>query len=206
MAVDRVKARVLYITTDKTFAQIARELKCSAATIAKLADKEDWKKAREEYKKRVYDIAIESVTEKRTETLSRLATITDRMIEEGLKSLNDPDQYYRHVVQKGKDKEFEAEERIFKKKDTKAYREDTQALRDLVAIARNLYGIATDEERERREMARKKLEIEEKKLEIQTPDREIVVKFQSAMGISAEEANEYAELPQEGVQQDENQS
>ena len=75
---------------------------------------------------------------------------------------DDADQFHRHLVTS----DFETEERVYKKIDTKAIRDLTGAMRDLAIVLRNVYNIPTVQEQAAMDVAAERLALERQKADI----------------------------------------
>ena len=196
--IDYVSAMIAYATSDASLESIAKRFGCSYQSILNRAKKENWKAQRAKFKQRVTKTAVRGLATKKANVIKRLELITDKMIDEQLKTLEDEDHYYRHIVSEGTDGSFESVEKVFEKKDSRAFRDDVQSLRDLVQVSRNIYDIPTPEEEERRQIAVERLKFEQQKVKQDEADKEIVVRF-AGVGeeIDESEAMQFAELEPE---------
>lgn len=167
--VDWSEIRLAYITSIKSYRQIAKDHKVPIGSVQKIGKEENWPALRQEYREKAAMIAIENEVNNEAERLSKIIKAANAMSDviEGI--FKDKDQFYRHLVQ---DEVYDpdsdcpvktTEERIFKKVDSRAIRDLTGSLKDMTMVLRNLYNLPTQAEAEAQRIASERLKIEQMK-------------------------------------------
>jgi quinol monooxygenase YgiN len=108
--------------------------------------------------------------------LQRMRDSADKLSKIIESSLNDEEQFNRHIIQtKKKDgqiEEWDSEERIYKKLDTRAIKDMTSAMKDLTSMLRNVYDLPTLQEVEANQLAKDKLALDREKASLFDDDEE----------------------------------
>ena len=105
--------------------------------------------------------AVTKSCDKRANELSKVLDSAFKIKDTINNAVSDPDQFNRYIVQYGTGKgEFDSEERLYQKVDTRAIREMTQALRAVEDLIRSLNGMPTAAEEQRLRIEREKWEKE----------------------------------------------
>lgn len=102
---------------------------------------------------------------KTADQLLRLKESAEKMSEVIVHIFDDAQQFYRHIVQEGKEGSFGTDERLFRKADTKAIKDLTGAMKDLAAVIRNVNDLPTLQEAQAMQLASDKFKLEKKKIE-----------------------------------------
>ena len=163
---DWEKIKTEYVTTDINLRNLAKKNGVSMNTISKYCKKEGWVKAREDYCARVSKKAVQKSCDKRANELSKVLDASFKIRDTIYSAVDDPKQFNRYLVQYGQGKgEFDTEERVYEKVDTKAIREMTQALKAVEGLIRSLNNLPTPAEQQRLDLERQKFELEKEKWE-----------------------------------------
>lgn len=157
-----------YMAGDMSYKTLAAKHGVSLSTLSKTAQKEGWSKARQKYRNKLATKTADALCARacarevnRLEALENAAMGTAAMLEQ---VLEDPEQFYRHLVVKSvAGVGSNVEERTFKKLDMKAIREYTAALQTMTATMRNLYGLPTAPEQSAMEIAMERLKLDQRK-------------------------------------------
>ena len=113
---------------------------------------------------------------KEVDKLQRMRNSADKLSVIIEKSLQDAEQFNRHIVQtKKKDgqiEEWDSEERIYKKLDTRAIKDMTSAMKDLTSMLRNVYDLPTLQEIQANQLAKDKLALDREKASLFDDDED----------------------------------
>lgn len=150
-AMDAQQARADYVSGTLTYAQIAEKYGCGKSYIAKLAQKEGWKKQRDAFRKSVADKAILSKKERGTRALEKLMDSVDELVKTIRRINLDPDQFYRWRSEEG-----DIESKVA---DTRRLQSMSATVIQATRAVRNLYDIPDkiDANKDRREEKRLKI-------------------------------------------------
>lgn len=155
-----------YVTGDMGQNALIKKYKIDQKLVAKHSKQDGWVKARKEYREKVQAKAQEKSANKRANELAGLLDSSYRMRDIIQNAVNDPVQFNRYLVTKGrKGGEFETVEEVYDKVDTKAIREMTQALKAVEGLIRSLNNIPTEAEMQRLQLERERFEMEKEKWE-----------------------------------------
>ena len=155
-----------YITGNVSYRVLSNKYNIPFRTVSDKGKKENWTKLRKEYrddvvKKTVKRVSARVVTDNAAKLVS-LQQSADAMSTAIARVFDDADQFHRHLVTS----DFETEERVYKKIDTKAIRDLTGAMRDLAIVLRNVYNIPTVQEQAAMDVAAERLKLEKQKADI----------------------------------------
>lgn len=167
--IDWDKIKTEYVTTDISQRGLIKKYKLNNVDLAKHSKNEGWVKLRKEYKakttaKTIAKISCKEST-KRAKELDSLLTSTSRLIKRIEKTMEDPDQFNRYLIQYGEGKDFDTEERVYKKADTRAMKDLAQTIKSLEGSIRSLNNINTLAEEQRLRIERERWELEQEKFE-----------------------------------------
>lgn len=158
-----------YVTTDISQRGLIKKYKLVPQDLAKHSKNEGWVKLRKEYREKTTAKTIAKISckesSKRAKELESLLASTSKLISKIEKTMDDPDQFNRYVVQYGHDKEFDTEERVYMKADTRAMKDLAQTIKSLEGSIRSLNNINTLAEEQRLRIERERWELEQKKFE-----------------------------------------
>lgn len=155
-----------YVTTDISQRALIKKYKVNNVDLAKHSKNEEWVKLRKKYKARATSKAIAKSCDKRANELAKVLDSSYKIRDTIANAMDDPEQFNRYIVQYGTGKgEFDTEERVYSKLDTKAIREMTQALKAVEGLIRSLNNIPTEAEMQRLQLERERFEIEKEKWE-----------------------------------------
>lgn len=170
--IDWDKIKTEYVTGNISQRALIKKYKVNNVDLAKHSKEEGWVKAREDYRARVTSKAIAKSCNKRADELAGVLESSYKMRDVIAGAMNDPKQFNRYLVTKGrKGGEFETVEVIKDKVDTKAVREMTQALKAIEGLIRSLNNIPTEAEMQRLQLEREKFEMEKEKWEREKAER-----------------------------------
>jgi len=162
------KLKMEYVTGTMSYRALSEAYGVSFSSLSKVAHKERWTEARKKHRDKVEAKTAEALCARAcAREVNRLAALEKAAIgaaEMLGKVLEDPEQFYRHLVAKstcgvGTD----TEERTFSKMDMRAVRDYTAALQTMAATVRNLFGIPTAQEKSAMDIALERLALEKKK-------------------------------------------
>jgi hypothetical protein len=171
-----------YVTGNISQREIIKKYKLDQKMVAKHSKKDDWVKARKEYRAKVQAKAQAKSVNKRADELAGVLDASYKIRDRIMGAVDDPLQFNRYLVTEGsKGGEFHTEEVIKDKIDTKAIREMTQALKAVESLIRSLNNIPTEAEMQRLQIEREKFELEKEKWEKEKAEmssaREVRVTF-----------------------------
>lgn len=180
--IDRNKLEAEYITSLKSYRDLADEFGVPFKSVCVLGREGEWRQKRKKYRESVVTKTVNKTAEKESKKLSKLISSADKAAGVIEKALSDSQQFNRYVItQKEADGSETTQEYMFDKTDTKALRDIVACLKDLTAVMRNLNNIPTASETEQMNIQREKLEIEKKKAEDGSDrDSNITVTFGNA--------------------------
>ena len=155
-----------YVTGDISQRELIKKHRLNPSDCSKHSKREGWVKAREDYRTKASAKAVQKSCNKRANELAGVLNSSYKIRDTIEKAMNDPQQFNRYLVQKGrKGGEFETVEVIKDKVDTKAIKEMTQALRAVESLIRSLGNIPTEAEAQRLQLERERFELEKEKWE-----------------------------------------
>ncbi len=166
--VDWNAVRTTYVTSTKSYRQIAKEHGISASLAQKRGKAEGWPVQRLKFQREAAERAIAAEVDNEANRLGcilRAANAMSRVIE-GIYA--DPDQFYRHLVQVTCSGDGETVERIYRKADTRAIKDLTGALKDMTWVLRNLNNLPTQAEAEAQRIAAERLNMDKRRFEVES--------------------------------------
>ena len=177
---DWIKIKSEYVTQNISYRKLADKYGVAYTTLANYARKDEWTKARDDYKikttSKVLERCMNIEARKETDKLRKMKSSAEKLSDIIEKSLNDAEQFNRHIVQtKKKDgptEEWDAEERIYKKLDTRAIKDMTSAMKDLTSMLRNVYDLQTIQEIQSHKLAQDKLALDREKASLFDDDED----------------------------------
>ena len=177
---DWIKIKSEYVTTNASYRDLAKKYGVAYTTIANYGRKDEWAKAKAKYKieatSKIINRCMNKEIKNETDKLQRMRESADKLSEMINKSLNDAEQFNRHIVQtKKKDgsiEEWDTEERIYKKLDTRAIKDMTSAMKDLTSMLRNVYDLQTIQEIQSHKLAQDKLALDREKASLFDDDED----------------------------------
>ena len=178
--VDWVRIKAEYVSGNISYRELAKKYGVSYTTLSRYAGADNWVKARQEYKtkatSKVLSKCMADDVRKEVDKLQRMRNSADKLSTIIEKSLEDAEQFNRHIIQtKKKDgqiEEWDSEERIYKKLDTRAIKDMTSAMKDLTSMLRNVYDLPTLQEVEANQLAKDKLALDREKASLFDDDEE----------------------------------
>lgn len=155
--IDWCGIKTAYVTGNKSYAALAMEMNISKSAIAFRARKEKWGNARDAFRNRVVEKAVNERVDEEARGLMSLLDAAEHLAGALSVALQDEKQLFRRIARNpegdGGDDQL----------DTHAIRNLTGALKDMSQLLRNLYRLPTQSEAERQKLAREKFEYEKQK-------------------------------------------
>ena len=194
MVIDWDKLEAEYITSEKSYHDLARENSLSCSNLSRYGKAHDWTGKRKKYRKSIADKMIRNDRKRKENQLLRVGNAAEALIGRVEKMLDDHQQFNRHLVTMTlRDEDgtnvTTTEERVFSKADTKAMKDIAGTLKELTGIMRNVYGLPTQAESEAQRIAAERLKMEQEKAkreEEQGKSQVLEVRFESGLEELAE--------------------
>lgn len=159
-----------YITGRISLRGLHEKYGVSQRLINERSRKEQWRAQREKYRDRVVRKVVTKTVTKQANELMKEIDAVDKISDILAKTLADTQQFNRHIIQtrekNGKHEEWDAEERVFDKVDTKALKEAAQTLRLVEQMKRSMQSIRTMQEEQAMDIAERRIRLEEQRLEL----------------------------------------
>lgn len=133
------KIQTEYITQNISQRKLAAKYKVSYDTLKRKCAEEGWVELKKEHKRNVTAKAMDAIAGAQARDLAKVISIADQAVETLAKVYEDPNQFYRHLVEIETATGKTVEEREYQKADTKAMRDCVMQLKELTAICRDLY-------------------------------------------------------------------
>lgn len=149
-----------YVTTDISQRALIEKYKVNNVDLAKHSKNEKWVEERKKYKAKVTSKAIAKSCNKRANELAGILDAAFNIRDTIVGATKDPVQFNRYLVQYGSGKDYDTEERVYDKVDTKAIREMTLALKAVEDLIRSIGNIPTEAEMQRLRIEKEKWERE----------------------------------------------
>lgn len=149
-----------YVTTDISQRALIEKYKVNNVDLAKHSKNEKWVEERKKYKAKATSKAIAKSCNKRANELAGILDAAFNIRDTIVGATKDPVQFNRYLVQYGSGKDYDTEERIYDKVDTKAIREMTLALKAVEDLIRSIGNIPTEAEMQRLRIEKEKWERE----------------------------------------------
>ena len=176
MKVNWSKAKTAYVTSNKSYRDIARQYKIAPSVVSKKGKADGWVEARNEYRAQLAAKSIETSQELELNRLRSLQESAMKMCEELQAALNNKDELYTHVgvesLGMGKTKMSEWK---LKSIDSVKARNICQSLQTMTNTMRNLFEIQTKAQQQQLELAREKMQLERERAERDAKDNEDTV-------------------------------
>lgn len=162
--------RTAYVTSIKSYKQIAEEFGITHAAILKKGREDGWVEQRRSFREKAAEKAIKGEINTEAKRLSKIIHAANKMADVIDGIFTDPEQFHRHIVT---DTEIDEDggktiltvERVFDKVDTRAVKDLTGALKDMTLVLRNLFNLPTQAEAEAQRIAAERLEMDKRKLD-----------------------------------------
>lgn len=149
-----------YVTSDISQRALIEKYKVNNVDLAKHSKNEKWVEERKKYKAKVTSKAIAKSCNKRANELAGVLDAAFNIRDTIVGATKDPVQFNRYLVQYGSGKDYDTEERVYDKVDTKAIREMTLALKAVEDLIRSIGNIPTEAEMQRLRIEKEKWERE----------------------------------------------
>lgn len=150
-----------YVTTKVSQKQLSEKYGVSRSAIQYRCAVERWGEKRRQHQDRIMEKTTERLSDEAADRMVVLMGGTDKMLSSVLEVLDDPEQFYRHLVTVKEDGATYTQEETFQKADTKAMKDVTIMLEKLTGLTRDLYGLPTREQ----ELAEERMKLELEKLQ-----------------------------------------
>jgi hypothetical protein len=149
-----------YITSDISLKGLEKKYRLSHGDTTKHSSSEGWVSLRKDYRQRTVSKAVTKSCNKRANELAGVLDAAFNIRDTIISAAKDPVQFNRYLVQYGSGKDFDTEERVYDKLDTKAIKEMTQALKNIEDLIRSIGNNPTEAEAQRLRIEREKWERE----------------------------------------------
>lgn len=182
MKVNWSKAKTTYVTSNKSYKDIAKQYKVAPSVVSKKGKEDGWVEARNAYRAQLSQKSIDALQEMEIDRLRSLQASAIKMCERLKKALEDEDELYMHAGVEGIAKGVTkiTERRLDSIDHTKA-RNLCSALQTMTNTMRNLFEIQTKAQQQQLELAREKMQLEREKAAREAKnaetDKEITVTF-----------------------------
>lgn len=192
MEINWDELKTLYVTTQLSLNDIAKQKGMKLHTIQQRSRKDGWVAARMAFRTQAVAQAVDTAVDNEANRLTKIINAANSMASVIEAVYKDPEQFQRHVVvdtvidEEG-GKGILTVEKQFTAVNTKAIRDMTAAIKDMTLVLRNLHNLPTQAEAESQRIAAERLKLEQRKVEAAEKaeefDKEIVFRFE---GKSAE--------------------
>ncbi len=123
--------KIEYISDPKTsYRKLAEKYNYPFKKISAIGKKEQWGQLRAQMQDKIFKKTMNKISTKKSNEFSRVIESANRLLGVIERSIDDPKQFNRYVVNEN----FKAVEKVFKKTDTKALKEITSSLKELAAV------------------------------------------------------------------------
>ena len=163
-----------YICSAKTPKALAEEYGVDVRTVQRHIAKGGWRELRAAQAEKLSAKAAEKAAEQGAEKLARLMRATSKAVDVAVKTLEDEQQFKRHLVSEND----EIVEKVYGKVDVKALRQLTGSLKDLTALMRDFYNLPTPAQAEQRALAAERMEMERLRLAGDEGGQTLTVRFE----------------------------
>lgn len=166
MKVNWSKAKTAYVTSNKSYKDIAKQYKVAPSVVSKKGKEDGWVEARNEYRAKLAKKSIEASQEMEIDRLRSLQNSAMKMCERLEKTLNDENELYMHAGVEGKgDGRSVITEKRLQSVDAGKVRNLCSALQTMTNTMRNLFEIQTKAQQQQLELAREKMQLERERAE-----------------------------------------
>lgn len=161
MKVNWTKAKTAYVTSNKSYRDIAKQYKIAPSVVSKKGKEDGWVEARSEYRAKLSQKSLDTCMEMEINRLRSLQESAMVMCEELQRALSNKKELYTHVgiesLGMGKTKMSEWE---LSSIDSVKARNLCQSLQTMTNTVRNLFEIQTKAQQQQLELAREKMQLE----------------------------------------------
>lgn len=187
MEINWDELKTLYVTTQLSLNDIAKQKGMKLHTIQQRSAKDGWVAARMAFRTQAVAQAVDTAVDNEANRLTKIINAANSMAAVIEAVYSDPEQFQRHVVvdtvidEEG-GKGILTVEKQFTAVNTKAIRDMTAAIKDMTLVLRNLHNLPTQAEAEAQRIAAERLKLEQRKVdaaeEANKVDKSIVVKLE----------------------------
>lgn len=161
MKVNWTKAKTAYVTSNKSYRDIAKQYKIAPSVVSKKGKEDGWVEARSEYRAKLAQKSLDTCMETEINRLRSLQESAMKMCERLEAAINDENELYMHAgvegIAKGVSK---ITERKLSSIDAGKVRNLCQSLQTMTNTMRNLFEIQTKAQQQQLELAREKMQLE----------------------------------------------
>ena len=160
--------KAAYITSQKSYAQIAKDFGLSYNSVISRGKREGWVSLRKAFHEAAMMQAVAGEVANEADRLGNLIKAANAMRDVIWGVFGDEKQFHRHMITESAINDSgmmvsNTIEKVFAKVDTKAIRDMTAAMKDMTFVLRNLYNLPTQGEAEAQRIAAERLKIEQAK-------------------------------------------
>ena len=164
MAINWTKAKTAYVTSEKSYRDIAKQFKVAPSVVSKKGKADGWVDARNAYRAELAQKSLDTCQTMEIDRLKRLQDSATKMCERLEAAINDENELYTHAgvegIAKGVSK---ITERKLSSIDSVKMRNLCQSLQTMTNTMRNLFEIHTKAQQQQLELAREKMQLEREK-------------------------------------------
>lgn len=187
MEINWDELKTLYVTTQLSLNDIAKQKGMKLHTIQQRSAKDGWVAARMAFRTQAVAQAVDTAVDNEANRLTKIINAANSMAAVIEAVYSDPEQFQRHVVvdtvidEEG-GKGILTVEKQFTAVNTKAIRDMTAAIKDMTLVLRNLHNLPTQAEAEAQRIAAERLKLEQRKVDAAEAanqvDKSIVVRLE----------------------------
>lgn len=169
MEINWDELKTLYVTTQLSLNDIAKQKGMKLHTIQQRSAKDGWVAARMAFRTQAVAQAVDTAVDNEANRLTKIINAANSMAAVIESVYSDPEQFQRHVVvdtvidEEG-GKGILTVEKQFTAVNTKAIRDMTAAIKDMTLVLRNLHNLPTQAEAEAQRIAAERLKLEQRKV------------------------------------------
>lgn len=176
MKVNWSKAKTAYVTSNKSYKDIAKQYKVAPSVVSKKGKEDGWVEARNEYRAKLAKKSIDASQEMEIDRLRSLQNSAMKMCERLEKTLNDENELYMHAGVEGKGDGLSViTEKRLQSVDAGKVRNLCSALQTMTNTMRNLFEIQTKAQQQQLELAREKMQLERERADRDAKNNEDTV-------------------------------
>ena len=176
MKVNWSKAKTAYVTSGKSYREIAKQYKVAPSVVSKKGKEDGWVEARARYRAELAEKSVEACQTMEIDRLKRLQDSAMKMCERLEAAINDENELYTHAgvegIAKGVSK---ITERKLDSIDHAKVRNLCQSLQTMTNTMRNLFEIQTKAQEQQLQLAREKMQLERERAEREVKSSEDTV-------------------------------
>ena len=166
-AIDWGAIKAAYVSSTKSYRQIAKEHDVSFTSLSKKGKADGWPALRKAYQDEAACRAIADNIDNEANRLGKIIEAANSMSDVIVGVFADVEQFHRHIVQDKDGDDVITRERTFEKVDSRAIKDLTGALKDMTLVLRNLYNLPTQAEAEAQRIAAERLNLDKRKADLE---------------------------------------